>query len=109
MYKYVLTLFSFEVPMPQAFEAPADQDAIWWAKGFIAGFIGRNEEDYLGSRWRLDEDAGTGSFDDATLVGECVVEKRDGIVGQQWQVVRRRWLRSGSDMNVGDPHDDRAP
>lgn len=109
MTKYVLSLVSFGVPMPQPLEAPADHDAVWLAKGFVAGFIGRNEQDYIGSKWRLDADEGSGRFDDATMVGECVVEERDGTVGQQWQVVRRRWLRKGTDMNVGDPHDDPEP
>jgi len=109
MTKYVLSLVSFGVPMRQPLEAPADHDAVWLAKGFVAGFIGRNEQDYIGSNWRLDADEGSGRFDDTTMVGECVVEERDGTVGQQWQVVRRRWLRNGTDMNVGDPHDDPEP
>jgi hypothetical protein len=109
MTQYVLSLLSFGIPMPQPLEAPTDNDAVWLAKGFVAGFISRNEHDYIGSKWRLDADEGSGRFDDTTMVGACVVEERDGMVGQQWQVVRRRWPSKGIDMNVGDPHDeDRA-
>lgn len=109
MKQYVLSLLTFGVPMPQLLEAPADDYAVWLAKGFVAGFIVRNDQDYVGSKWRLDADEGSGTFDDTTMVGECVVEERDGTVGQQWQVVRRRWLRKGTDMNVGDPHDEDRP
>lgn len=109
MTKYVLSLMSFGIPMPQPLEAPTDHDVVWLAKGFVAGFICRNEQDYIGSKWRLDADEGSGRFDDATIVAECVVEERDGTVGQQWQVVQRRWLRKGIDMNVGDPHDEDRP
>lgn len=50
MTKYTLSVVTFGIPMPQPFSAPSDHDAVWWAKGFIAGYIGRDPSS--GQSWR---------------------------------------------------------
>lgn len=104
MSEYTLSIITFDVPIPQDFAAPSDHDALWFARGFIAGFIGHNPAAYVGSEWRIDLTPRDGVFEESTQFGRCVVEEIDGDVGQSWTTWR--WPRSGPDMNVGDPHDD---
>lgn len=107
MTKYTLSVFTFGIPMPQPFSAPSDHDAVWWAKGFIAGYIGRDPSSFVGSEWTLHETPKEGGFNKQTFVGVCLVEELDGVVGQSWRTPRRP--RSGPDMDVGDPHDGPGP
>ncbi|CAN7415888.1 hypothetical protein [Brevundimonas sp. LjRoot202] len=107
MKQYVLSIITFGVPMPQPFAAPSDHDALWFARGFIEGSIGRDRAAYLGSEWRLDATPENGVFDDASEFGRCVIEEVDGVIGQSWKTRRRS--PSGPDMNVDDPHDAPRP
>lgn len=99
-----LSRFAFGIPFCEAFEAPADHEALWFSRGFVSAKIREEATPQIGSRWRLDVTADDGKFDDNTLVGECTVEDRDGVIGQSWRLRRRR--SHSREMSAGDPHDE---
>lgn len=106
MIKYTLSLHFFRIPFDHEFEAPDDDRATWYARGYIDHRMGHDPDRHVGSKWRLDRTPDGGPFTDDSLVGTCEIEKRGDDVGQQWMTVHRRRPHVGPDMNVGDPHDE---
>jgi hypothetical protein len=105
MKRFELVLIAFGgVPMPQGFKAPGVEEAMWFSRGFIAGFIGRDEERYLGSTFELHVSPADGKLSEATLLARVLIDREGEDIGQRWSVVRR--AASERDMSVGDPHDE---
>lgn len=105
MQKYILTMTVIGLPTPQEFRESSDSNAVSYSTGFVTGLIGRNPDEYVGAQLQLHEDRGDRFFNDSTRVANGLVDDRDGLIGPQWEVTRRRWLHERGDMNVGDPHD----
>ena len=105
MIKYRLSVHFLRIPFSRDFEAPDDDRATWYARGYIDHRIGHDPDSHVGSKWRLDRTPDSGPFTDDSLVGTCEVEKRGDDIGQQWMTVPRRHPCGSPDMNVGDPHD----
>ena len=106
MNEYVLSHLFLGLPFIHGFEAPDEDRATWYARGFISDHIGRDPESFVSSRWRLDRQPESDAIGSNSLVGICEIEKRGDDIGQHWKTVLRRRPRGGPDMNVGDPHDD---